>query len=215
MNSQKAIYVAANPEQAHMLKNALEEQGIAAWVSNEPLQVALGDLPAGMPTAARVMVDEENAEAARDIAMEFEDSKRRGEGSAELTALDREHPEESWPTCPHCSRRRHTSCPICETAGTEFEIAFMPGAEGEGEVATQAPGKLLVLCPICDEAFRPKFPSRCEWCGHWFTAESAAAPAAAANYESEFNGRVWFTIIALLVVMAGVWALFAGIAPQQ
>ena len=71
-DSLRVVYVAANVHQAHLLAGALEEQGIASQVENEALQGLVGALPAGFPTAPRVLVDEKNAARARDIALEFE-----------------------------------------------------------------------------------------------------------------------------------------------
>ena len=65
-NSHKVIYVAANPQQAHIAgKRRWCDQGIYAYVTNEALQVAAGDLPLGTPTAPRVVVHEEDADEAR------------------------------------------------------------------------------------------------------------------------------------------------------
>lgn len=70
------IYIAANPEQAHILKNELIERGIPASVSNEALQFAVGDVPWGVPTAPRVLVHKDHVEEARQIALEFEENGR-------------------------------------------------------------------------------------------------------------------------------------------
>lgn len=45
-----------------------------------------------------------------------------------------------------------------------------------GRSAAPASGELkLVTCYVCDEPFTPKFPARCEWCGHLF--ETGNAPS--------------------------------------
>ena len=52
----QTIYQGGTIEQAHLLRNLLEEQGITAWVQNEVLGAAVGGLPPGMTTLPRVDV---------------------------------------------------------------------------------------------------------------------------------------------------------------
>jgi hypothetical protein len=61
------IYRARNLPQAHAIRIALEEAGIAVQVEGELLQGALGDLPIGWPTAPRILVEESQVPAAREI----------------------------------------------------------------------------------------------------------------------------------------------------
>jgi hypothetical protein len=75
-DSLRVVYVAANAQQAHLLAGALEDEGIAACVSNETLQGLFGSIPAGFPTDPRVLVDEKNAFRARQIALEFDHQLR-------------------------------------------------------------------------------------------------------------------------------------------
>src|SRR5262245_66242676 len=65
------IYSAASIQQAHLLKGLLEEEGIAARVVNDAIQIAGGDLPLGWTDAARVVVAGRDALAARRLADEF------------------------------------------------------------------------------------------------------------------------------------------------
>src|SRR5262249_10856767 len=53
--------------QAHAIRIALEEAGIAVQLEGELLQGAVGDLPIGWPTAPRILVEESRVRAARDI----------------------------------------------------------------------------------------------------------------------------------------------------
>ncbi|MEX2318067.1 MAG: DUF2007 domain-containing protein [Pirellulales bacterium] len=71
-DSLRVVYLAANLQQAHLLAGALEQQGMATQVTNEALQGIVGALPAGFPTAPRLLVDEKDAARAREIALEFE-----------------------------------------------------------------------------------------------------------------------------------------------
>jgi hypothetical protein len=217
-NTHQVIFVAASVEQAHLLVNALRDEGIFAYVTNEALQ--MGDLHSqiGFSTAARVVVHESDADDARQIALEFEHAARHGlidEDLAELEEyVDREEPP--WPTCPSCRRRRHTSCPICGTAGTEFEPAFLLAQEHPGRAATaDVPQRRLVLCSTCDEPFVPEHPARCEWCGYRF-ADGREEPASSRPLvTNEFNGRVWIVIVALVAVTIAILAFFASIVPES
>jgi len=99
----------------------------------------------------------------------------------------------SWPCCPQCGHRRHTRCPICQTAGSEFPLGdarfsvpqtlhqilpagadqeqFLASQEVEGDTlpgeqsTDQSEGR-LALCSTCDEPFEPQYARWCEWCGH-------------------------------------------------
>ena len=43
----------------------------------------------------------------------------QGHGDRDPETID------AWPTCPECGKKRHTMCPICETAGSDFPPAVM------------------------------------------------------------------------------------------
>ncbi len=208
-NSHVVIYVAASVEQAHILKNALSEQGIFAYVTNEALQIAGGELPHGSPTAARVVVDENDAEDAREIALAFDRASQEPALTDEdEEALDAEEASR-WPCCPHCGRPRHTSCPVCETASNSFPLAFMPEeAEEDGDEPDGAPQSLLVICPTCDEPFAPEFLARCEWCGHRFR-DGSELPAPVPSTVSEAGYRVWLVLAGLILFVAAAFAYFA------
>jgi putative signal transducing protein len=211
-NTHKVIYIAASVEQAHILKNALQEHGIFAYVTNDALQIAAGDLPHGQPTAPRVVVDEVDAEDAREIALAFDRAAQESalashdEQADDEDALDTEEASR-WPRCPHCGRPRHTSCPVCETAGTSFPQAFMP-KEGDETGPDNAPRSLLVICPTCDEPFAPQFLARCEWCGHRFQ-DGRELPPPAPPAVSETNYRVWIVLAGLIIFVAATIVFFA------
>ena len=208
-NTHAVIYVAANSEQARMLKNVLADQGIFAYVTNERLQLGAGELM-GLPTAPRVVVDEPDAEDARQVALEFERALSQKTLPDEFSELeDEENERASWPKCPHCNRPRHTSCPTCDTAGSSFPLAFMPpGADGVPSIGK--PQKLLVICPTCDEPFSPIFLARCEWCGHRF-GDGRELPVGEPSDRYEVNGRVWIVIVGLVIFMSAVLAFFASV----
>ncbi|MBN1909722.1 MAG: DUF2007 domain-containing protein [Pirellulales bacterium] len=115
------IYVASSPQQAHLLRATLEQQGINAVVTNDVLEGGSGVDIVGWATQARVLVDQRDAVLARQIAMEHD---RRGA----LLAQEHEWPEtvpdqvtpSHWPCCPVCGKRRITTCTICKTTGADF-----------------------------------------------------------------------------------------------
>jgi len=68
----KVIYAARTMQEAHLLKDHLEENGIRAMVTNSSLEGGSGVDILGWPTLARVAVNEEDAAAARQIALQFD-----------------------------------------------------------------------------------------------------------------------------------------------
>lgn len=59
------IYRARGLPDAHVLRLRLEDLDIPVLIENELLQGVVGELPLGWPTAPRVLVPEDQAEAAR------------------------------------------------------------------------------------------------------------------------------------------------------
>jgi hypothetical protein len=69
------VYAARNGIEAHFLRGLLEEEGIAVRVVGEGLTFAMGDLPLGLPTAPRLWVLEDNSARARELILEWEQSR--------------------------------------------------------------------------------------------------------------------------------------------
>jgi hypothetical protein len=110
-----------------------------------------------------------------------------------------------WPRCPGCNGPRHTSCPVCQTAGSRFERAFEPREREEESSSEERGDKLLVLCPTCDEAFVPVFLARCEWCGHPFEdGRQTPLPALRTSPFAEMTTAAW-------IVLAGLVSFFAAV----
>ena len=210
----KVIYVAASLEQARIMQSALSEEGIQAAVDNDALQTGVGELPMGWATAARVMVHQRDAARARLIALDFD---RHGHDAAlaadDLQARADSEDQVDWPCCPKCERRRLATCPVCETAGTDFAQGFLPDmaehsprcrhsddVESDGDDSDEdddGDAPLVLLCPTCDEPFVPEFPAMCEWCGYHFA--DGRQPAPLPSYEpSEMNARVWIVLVGLI-----------------
>ena len=288
-DAQEVIYRAATLNQANLLKNLLADEGIEARVTNAALQNAAGDLPYGGPIEPRVVVDSRNAEVARSIALEFEETiaRDRAAGSpadvptsvAMFKSLvrilvycvawailygfvsdatrntDFNTPAKSlvfglflatsaylvlrrgwtsedaledaddfaagddidadyvpWPRCPSCSRPRHTACPVCQTAGSDFLPAFDPLGPGTDDEDQQ---HSLVICPTCDEPFRPVYLKRCEWCGHRFADGRDLPPAPLLTSPfAEMNGRAWIVLVGVLLTIGALVGLLGWIASQ-
>ena len=66
------IYRAKDLQEAYLLRNILEEEGIRTTIANEVLQGGSGVDIVGWPTLPRVMVAEDDAVRAREIALEFD-----------------------------------------------------------------------------------------------------------------------------------------------
>jgi hypothetical protein len=75
-NTHCVIYSAASAEQAHLLANLLNDEGIYAYVTNQSLRIAGGDLPFGTATAPQVVVHQDDADEARQLAVEFDHMTR-------------------------------------------------------------------------------------------------------------------------------------------
>ena len=214
-NTHRVIHVAASRGQAYTLKNLLAEYGIEAQVSND---FAGGDPYAGDSTSHRnapcVIVPEQDAERASQILEDAALAIEQGLPSPELAQLEAEAGEDGeWPACPHCGRGRLTSCPVCETAGTHFAQAFMPdfGADDE-QPSGDRENELMVICSTCDEPFAPRFPSRCEWCGHRFRdgyePPPGDMPPAPLFTAVEVESRVVIVALGLIAFVAALYGWF-------
>jgi hypothetical protein len=163
-NSPQLVYSAANLQQAYLLRDMLIDEGISASIGNEALGGAIGELPMGPATAPQVLVPSEEFQTARQITLQWEAKTRRCAPHEPVIARQ---PERPWPTCPTCHQRRLTSCPACKTAGDDFRQAYLVApAPVAGDREPQPP--LMVLCPICEDAFEPDFYRKCATCNHDF-----------------------------------------------
>jgi hypothetical protein len=205
------VYTTAQPYQAHELKNLLAEAGIDAVVLDEACQDALGSASCCCrPAATRVVVSDQDADSARRIARDFQEQTQSVEPDegAEAQPPKTETPRPSmaaWPLCPKCGRPRHTSCPVCGTAGNDFSQA---DPEFAGTLLDDDPAAMVLVCGTCDEPFVPRFLRRCEWCGHDFGEGEEPRESAA----EELSGRTVFLMLgvaALLIAMIGyfMWLL--------
>jgi hypothetical protein len=206
--SHEVIYVAASNELAFMVKNALIAEGVNAYVRNQFHCKSEGDLVALAPTGPQVLVENEDAPLALELVSKFDQAIRSGDVDEELSQLEdaADDTARDWPACPSCSRPRLTSCPVCETAASSFPKAFMPGGRRK---------RLIVICPTCDEVFRPRFLARCEWCGYQFG--DGVELSAAAEWTSPFaemNARAWIVLFGLILSFALLVGLVVSAGPK-
>ncbi len=95
------VYRASGLADAHVLRLRLDAEGISAWVDNELLQGAAGDLPLGWAAAPRVMVARSDEAAAGAVADRFtRDRPQDPPGS--LACLACLSPMGAADTCPAC-----------------------------------------------------------------------------------------------------------------
>ena len=96
-----------------------------------------------------------------------------------------------WPHCPACGEARSTQCPACDTVGAAWEQAFAAStpeqhsaeqcAAEQYAAVRQTPYVAAVICPTCDEVFRPKLARRCTTCDHDFAQDDNADAASAGD----------------------------------
>jgi len=192
------IYRAANPQQAQLLRNLLEERGIQAFVVNDFLQGAGGDLPLGWTAAPRILVAAEDVSKGRLIAEEFDATMRDGPSIA-IEEFDVAQADwEDWPLCPSCQQRRDVLCDICGSRGTKFALADLVEEPGRESV--------LLHCDTCDDHFRPKFFRVCQRCGHDFGSGIASQPVQLGIPLPENTRRTWIAAGCLVVFSAALVA---------
>ena len=136
------------------LRNLLEDLGIPATVTNDAVQQAIGDIPAGWSTAPRVVVAEEQAELARRVAMEFDApgplrNDEAADADAEIAELVASPPQAAPPlTCPATQAAawsRAAEAPATDgpaTAGPAAEDTVPAGPSAEARCGTATHGRI-------------------------------------------------------------------------
>jgi hypothetical protein len=195
------IYSAASTQQAYLLRGLLEDEGIAARVVNDAVQIAGGELPLGWTAAARVVVPAEDAAKARQFAEQFDRQAAGGiaelESDADAAMGSDSTDHATWPSCPVCEMRRTTQCSACGELGTDFPVAdFQPRSMKD---------QVLLICRGCDNAMQPAWYRYCAGCGHDFGSGIEPPPS--------MTGPDWslasiIVLIVLLLVGAGFGTYF-------
>jgi hypothetical protein len=191
------IFTAATPLQARLLQNRLDDEGIQAYLVNDALQAAVGEVPFGWTTAVRVAVSSAHAEQARAIAEGFESrlsartvrGLRREQrcGSNFVAGLPRMPPAANR-RVPVVRHGRHAISRGGCRAGRQ------PGGQDQAE---------RWLCPTCDEPVEGRYLRWCEWCNHDFGSGVHVPAPVVREVENNLNPRLVFSALALagLVVL--------------
>jgi hypothetical protein len=103
----KQVYLAQDPIEANVLVDLLKDEGIEAVVQGEYLYAIRGLVPATYPTVW--VVNEDEYERARTLALEFDRQQRTG---------DDEEPLEPW-ICPSCGETIEGQFDQCWHCGEE------------------------------------------------------------------------------------------------
>ena len=102
-----------------------------------------------------------------------------------------------------CAHAQDCSASPLQPAGPN-PATVSPDDEGPpddaGPPASDAGPDVLLVCPICDEAFPPRFFRRCRKCGHDF----GSGPELDSHEEPTANVRIIITLLAVLAVIAGI-----------
>ncbi len=192
---QTVIYTARTAQDAHLLKHLLDQHQIKAVVLGDAID-GLASTALGWAASPQVAVTAEDAERARQMAVEFD--QELAASAAAPVAADPQPVAEGpaleppagvpgdWPTCPGCGERRSTRCAVCGTAGTDFQPADMgftwiPGLEDAAAAAPSCgcgpggctPAGQMTGLPTADES-QAEQPARllmCPTCDEPFTPE--------------------------------------------
>jgi hypothetical protein len=184
MSKLKVIYRARVLHQAHLLKSLLADYGIDSFVM-DPDILGSNENPARVP---EVLVESSNEELAIGIAKLFDKHVVLNSTALDdFTLRDEIDQVESewdgWPRCPGCGEKRQTICPICQTAGNDFEKGHLPEEVNASDIVEELTSyehddhregekpvhsNIILLCHGCDEPFAPRFYDHCEHCAQEF-----------------------------------------------
>ena len=200
---QVEIYRAANTQEAQVLKNVLENEGIPTFISNEGL-LGASDM-VGWEIDPKVMVGVSDVELAMPIVDEFVQQvlDRRNQ---EIDETDEEfsEPEIDWPRCPMCNELRPAMCTGCHTVSSDFgEAVFVETNSGQAtdrrEIEFEIePEDLMLMCSVCDRPFQPVYSKTCR-CTYEFEDgfELDQKPAS-----TQINSRTLIVLIAIIAAIA-------------
>jgi hypothetical protein len=122
-----------------------------------------------------------------------------------------------WPVCPECGRRRQTRCPTCQLGRDDFFRAEMFFAAHRTTVRSGAVSDppapensdderpaVMLMCPLCEEAFFPEFYWFCQQCGHDF----GGGVLVETSEPDELTDRALFVLAAMIGLLVALLAYF-------
>jgi len=121
------VYRARNLPEAHSIRIALEESGIRVQIEGELLQGGIGDLPPGWTTAPRILVEESQIVAAREI---IEKAHTVPGVSDSGYSQDDKEPDEAI-RCLACGKLMAEGETLCRACGWTYQ------SEENGQEATK------------------------------------------------------------------------------
>jgi len=217
--TERNVVVFSTPESniAARLCDHLAQVGIQARIIGP--RHATAEAQSAAPDT-QVVVSENDQLVAQQIALEFmRPELHHGCAIVDVLVDDRDPATiDAWPTCPQCGKRRHTMCPICETAGSDFPPAdVLPDDEQDEISGTDDPGDPLgrraLVCPTCDEPFLPHYLRECEWCNFDFGFGLEKPVRLDESFEPS-NWRVGI-LIGVLVGLAGLLILWMNVIMRK
>ena len=200
---QVEVYRAANTQEAQVLKNVLESEGIRTFISNEGL-LGASDL-VGWNIDPKVMVGESDAELAMPIIHEFlQQVLDRRNLNIDGSDDEASEPESDWPHCPMCDEPRVAKCTGCQSVGNDFgEAVFVETDSGFGNEHREIefeiePQERWLMCTVCDRPFHPVYRKTCR-CNYEFEdgIEFGQQPAS-----TQINARALVVLIAIISAIA-------------
>jgi hypothetical protein len=194
------IYRADSTEQAYLLKEFLDNNGIKASVIDETAKFA--DVTPGWSSRPRVMVPSEQEGKARQLVREFEQELRHEANRVEDATTADEEQWQEWPLCPQGGQKRQALCSICGTAGTDFPLMDIDRSGGREQV--------LLFCRTCDDHFQPKFYRRCHACGHDY-GDGIRVTGEGPVEREPVSVRVWIVAGSVAAVLIAIVAYFAWV----
>ena len=116
-----------------------------------------------------------------------------GSGSSEWMSDESGRTWPQWPVCSGCGQRRSTRCPTCHIGGDHFARA-----------ETDDDSNVMLMCPVCGEAFKPEFYRLCQRCGQDH-GEGIVVEAAAPD---QWTDRALMVLCGLIGLVLGLLTYF-------
>jgi len=94
----------------------------------------------------------------------------------------------------------------CTPGGSAAEAAPADHDAAQSDAEEVDPLSQMLMCPTCDEPFKPEYPRVCEWCGYEFEDGFEVEPHVVAA--EQLDGRVIAVIAGLVALAVALGAYF-------